>query len=185
MAVYTRYALPALRYHLTVHTVHQGHLEELDMVAQKFIKKWLGIPPRGCTSAGIFSPALLAVKPVSQVYLEGHLAAYVNSNLLADTDTREALKCAEEREGAWTRKSSTIVQCRDIFQEMKGEEECFIPTPDNTNTFTQTVRVEKAKIMITAKKKVADIFKNKSEEAASRLGFQGHRFAGYLCRLGL
>ena len=75
--------------------------------------------------------------------------------------------------GRLTRKSSTVVLCRDIFQEMKGEEECFIPTPDNTNTFTQTVRVEKAKIMSIAKKKVTNIFKKKSEEAASRLGFQG------------
>ena len=74
------------------------------------------------TSAGIFSPALLAVKPVSQVYLEGHLGAYINSNLVADEDTREALKCAEEREGAWTRKSSTVIQCRDIFREMHEEE---------------------------------------------------------------
>ena len=73
VAVYTRYALPSLRYHLTVHTLHQGQLEELHMVAQKFLKKWLGIPARDCTSAGIFSPALLAVRPVSQVYLEGHL----------------------------------------------------------------------------------------------------------------
>ena len=49
MAIYTRYALPALRYHLTVHTVHKCHLEELDMVAQRYLKKWLGIPSRGCT----------------------------------------------------------------------------------------------------------------------------------------
>ena len=27
MAVYTRYALPSLRYHLTVHSLHKCHLE--------------------------------------------------------------------------------------------------------------------------------------------------------------
>ena len=32
------------------------------------------------------------------VYLEGHLGAYINSKLVADSDTREALRCAEERE---------------------------------------------------------------------------------------
>ena len=99
MAIYTRYALPALRYHLTVHTVHKCHLEELDLLAQRYLKKWLGIPSRGCTSAGIFSPLLLGVKPVSQVYLEGHMSAYISSNMVADKDTKEALKCAEEREG--------------------------------------------------------------------------------------
>ena len=33
IAVYTRYALPSLRYHLTVHNMHKTQLEELDMVA--------------------------------------------------------------------------------------------------------------------------------------------------------
>ena len=38
IAVYTRYVLPSLRYHLTVHTVHQTHLDELDNVAQGYLK---------------------------------------------------------------------------------------------------------------------------------------------------
>ena len=33
VAIYTRYALPSLRYHLTVHTMHKTHLEELDLTA--------------------------------------------------------------------------------------------------------------------------------------------------------
>ena len=61
VAVYTRYALPSLRYHLTVHSLHKTHLDELDLLAQKFLKKWLGLPPRGATSEGIFSPLLLGV----------------------------------------------------------------------------------------------------------------------------
>ena len=92
------------------------------MVAQRYLMRWLGLPSRGATSAGIFSPLLLAVNPVS-VYLEGHLGAYVNSNLVADADTREALRCGEEREGAWTKKSSTIIQCRDIFKEVQEGDE--------------------------------------------------------------
>ena len=38
VAVYTRYVLPSLRYHLTVHTVHRKHLDELDNVAQGYLK---------------------------------------------------------------------------------------------------------------------------------------------------
>ena len=88
------------------------------MLAQKYLKKWLGLPARGATSEGIFSPLLLGVKPVSQAYLEGHVSAYINSLLVADIDTKEALKCAEEREGQWTRKSSTLMQCKQILKEM-------------------------------------------------------------------
>ena len=63
VAVYTRYALPSLRYHLTVHSLNKCHLEELDLLAKKFLKKWLGLPSRGATSEGIFSPLLLGVNP--------------------------------------------------------------------------------------------------------------------------
>ena len=72
VAVYNRFLVPSLRYHLTVHNVHKTHLEQLDMAAQRYLKQWLGIPARGCTSLGVFSPAVLGTKPVSQVYLEGH-----------------------------------------------------------------------------------------------------------------
>ena len=41
VAIYARYALPSLRYHLTVHTLHKTHLDELDLLAKKFLKKWL------------------------------------------------------------------------------------------------------------------------------------------------
>ena len=94
--------------------------EELDLAAQVYLKKWLGIPAKGATSAGIFSPMLLGVKPVSQVYLEGHVGAYINSKLVADEDTREALESAEAREAEWTRKTSTIVQCKGIFEEKRN-----------------------------------------------------------------
>ena len=103
VAIYTRYALPSLRYHLTVHNMHKTHLEELDLCEQYYLKRWLGIPAKGATSAGIFSPMLLCVKPISQVYLEGHLGAFINSKLVADEDTQEALENAEEREAEWTR----------------------------------------------------------------------------------
>ena len=65
LAVYTRYLLPSLRYHLTVHTIHKTHLDELDLIAQRYLKKWLGIPARSATAAGIFSPYLIGVKLVS------------------------------------------------------------------------------------------------------------------------
>ena len=67
-----------------MHSLHKCHLEELDLLAKKFLKKWLGVPARGATSEGIFSPLLLGVKPVSQTYLEGHISAYINSILVAD-----------------------------------------------------------------------------------------------------
>ena len=104
---------------------------------------------------------------MSQVYMEGHLGSYINSKLVADFDTKEALRCAEEREGEWVTKS------RDILQEMRTEENCPIPTPDDCANYDRTVRIEKAKIMAEAKKKVEAIFRRKSSQAVGKLGFQG------------
>ena len=56
-----------------------------------------------------------------------------------------------------------------MFKEIKECKDCFIPTPDNKKTFAQTVRVEKTKIMMIGKKKVTDIYKNKSEGVANKL----------------
>ena len=38
VAIYSRYVLPSLRYHLTVHSLNKTHLDELDLVAQRFLK---------------------------------------------------------------------------------------------------------------------------------------------------
>ena len=128
------------------------------MLGQRFLKKWMGIPTRGCTSLGVLDPHLLAIKPVSQVYLEGRLSSYINSTLVADIATQEALRCQEVREGAWVKKSNTIVQCKTIFSEMETEDDCFIPTKKNTSSFQATVQIEMSKIKKVAKLKVAKIF---------------------------
>ena len=132
------------------------------------------VPPIHCLpNKGIFSPWLLGVKPVSQTYLEGHLSAYISSHLVADRDTKEALLNGEQREEGWTRKTSTLIQCREVFSEMKEDNECRIPTPENCSTFAVTVRVEKPKILKAAKEKVAKIYKKHSSEAVEAAPFQG------------
>ena len=93
--------------------------------------------------------------------------------MVADTDTKEALRCAEEREGNWTRKSSTLMECKEIFEEMKEGDECTIPTPENCRTFAATVRIEKPKIMKIAKDKVAKVFAKRSSEKVEATPFQG------------
>ena len=70
--------LPSMRYHLAVHNIHQTHLDQLDMLAQKYLKVWLSIPTRGCTSQGVFNPYMLGIKHVSQVYQEAHTSSYIN-----------------------------------------------------------------------------------------------------------
>ena len=92
---------------------------------------------------------------------------------MADKDTREALRNAEQREEGWTRKTSTLIQCREVFKEMKEGNECRIPTPENCATFAVTVRVEKPLILKAAKVKVAKIYEELSSKAVEAAPFQG------------
>ena len=105
--------------------------------------------------------------------MEGHVSAHINSSLMADSDTKEALRCAVQREGRWTIKSSTVVQCQTILEELGEDDSCFIPTPTNCSSFEATVKVEKLKILKCAKAKVGEMYQKRAQEAAGKVPFQG------------
>ena len=52
---------------------------------------------------------------------------------------KEALAVGVSREEEWSRKSSTICECRDILDEV--EEMCMIPSPSNTYNFDAACRL--------------------------------------------
>ena len=58
ISTYTRYLISSLRYHFSIHTIHQTHLDELDMLANRYLKKWSGIPSRGCTYQPVNIPPI-------------------------------------------------------------------------------------------------------------------------------
>ena len=81
LKIYSRYALISMRYHLSVHDIHKIHLDKLDNIARKFLKKWLNIPSHGASDISIFHPYVLGVKTPSQLYLEGHAGNYTMMRL--------------------------------------------------------------------------------------------------------
>ena len=91
VATYSRYILPSLRFHLSVHNIHQTHIDILDNLASKYLKKWLDIPSRGATNLALFHPLLLGIKLPSQMYLEGHMSNFLNIQLASrDPVVKEA-----------------------------------------------------------------------------------------------
>ena len=172
MATYSRYILPSLRFHLSVHNLHQTHLEELDHLASTSLKKWLDFPSRGVTNLSLFHPHLLGLKLPSQTYLEGHMGNFLNMKLSSsDPVVREAQECQLAREGQWTRKSSTAVQCQEIFNTL--QEECFIPTDENTYDRVTAIKKEMPKLKKAAKKKIQEKNMVKAKKDSSRLEVQG------------
>ena len=76
LAIYSRYALPSMRYFMSVHQINKTHQDKLDTLARKFLKSWLAIPARGATDASIFHPNMLGAKTPSMIYKEATLNNY-------------------------------------------------------------------------------------------------------------
>ena len=171
VAIYTRYILPSLQFHFTVHNIHQTHLDIMDHLAKKFLKSWLSFPKRGATDLGIFHPQLLGIKYPSQVYLECHMGNHISLQLSKDPLVREATACQLEREGAWTKISSTAVECHQLYQQLK--EKHFIPTPENCQNYDAALRLEVPKLKKAGKALVKEKYHKRAQQAAERLEFQG------------
>ena len=74
--IYSRYALPSLRFFFSVHQLHKTHEEKLDSMTRLFLKKWLNIQKHGVTDAAIFHPYMLKIKAPSQLYQKAHAGNY-------------------------------------------------------------------------------------------------------------
>ena len=170
-AVYQRYILPSMRFHLSVHNIHQTHLMALDHTAKRFLKKWLGFPAKGVSDLAIFHPKILGFKRPSQVYKEGHVSNHIQSRLTSDHVTKEALKSRMEREQSWTKQSSTIMACEDIFQQLELDQHLSM-LESNPGHIT-SIRKELPGYKKRAKKVIQDKVLEASQEQARGLVHQG------------
>ena len=171
IATYERYLIISLRYHFSIHTVHQTHLDKLDMIANKYLKKWAGIPARGSTNLSLFHPQLMGLKAPSQLYMEGHAGNLLICKLKADETVQLAIESQLARETNWTRKSSTIVQCQEIIDIVSDNS--FFPTPTNCHNYRSSVASETPKLKKAVKNAILDQVKEKWNKKAQDLEIQG------------
>ena len=167
LAIYERHALPSMRYHLSIHNLHQTHLDALDMIAKTMLKKWLNFPTRGVSDVGIFHPYLLNVKQPSQIYLEGHTNNILLMRLKGDTTVNACLDSQLERENTWKGKSSTAVKSNSIVVPIV--ESTTTSTPPCTLTQKQTIN--KAKKLV--KKSITEDIIDKWNGKVRKLVMQG------------
>ena len=171
--IYSRYALPSLRYHFSVHNIHNTHLEKLDNLAKKFLKKWLDIPSRGATDIAIFHPYLLNIKTPSHLYKEGHAGNYAMMRIKGDFSVNLALDSRLEREQQWSNKSSTISESHQIFSTNIENDRFFVPTSMNTFDVEVSRSIEIPKAKTATKKSIKDELTNLWNEKVQSLTMQG------------
>ena len=120
-SIYVRYLLPALRFMMSVHTVHKTHLDVLDTMTDGYLKKWLGIPSRGANIAPVHLPQGMAIPRFSDVYWKANCSAYSRSRLFGDELVKHALGSTLERESRWTTKQSTVSVCHSVHERVVNE----------------------------------------------------------------
>ena len=159
LAIYERYALPSMRYHLSIHDMHKTHLDGLDKVARTFVKKWLNFPTRGVTDVGIFHPYLLNVKQPSHLYHEGHASNMLLMRLRRDATVNACIESKIERERQWKKKSSTAISSFNIVAPIV---ESMHTTQRSTSR--QTISIAKRQVAKSVNEEVKDNWKNKLEK---------------------
>lgn len=137
LSIYERYALPSMRYHLSIHDMNRNHLDKLDHLAKSFIKKWLNIQSRGVTDTSIFHPYMLNIKRPSHLYLEGHAGNHTLMRFKGDSIVNAALDSKLSRESQWTRKQSTVTTCENLLVNLVDTNQILIPNSSDTLESTQ------------------------------------------------
>ena len=69
--IYQNYLLPSERFMLTIHVLTDTHLQLLDTLTDKAIRKWSGLPT-SATNALFHMQEGLHVKSISELYAEAH-----------------------------------------------------------------------------------------------------------------
>ena len=167
LAVFERYALPSMRYHLSIHDLHETHLAKLDNLTRKYIKQWLNYPTKGVTDVGIFHPYLLKVKQPSQVYKEGHTGNLVLMKLKGDEIVNACIDSKIKRETKWKKKSSTIVESNTLIENLVATNSISL----TTSASTRQANIINVKNVV--RKSVQAHIKDTWNEKVKRLTMQG------------
>ena len=150
-----------MRYYMNVHFIHKTHMEQLDSIARKYLKIWLKIPTHGVTDASIFHPFMLSVKAPSQLYKETHASSYAMLRMKGDIVVNQALDSRLEREGTWTKKSSTVCQSDKIYQDNLANNKFVTPTTETQREKNTLISKAKKAMTLSVKEETLSLWNNK------------------------
>ena len=113
----------------------------------------------------------MGIKSPSQLYMEGHPGNFLMCRLKGDKNVQIALDSQLSRESIWVRKSSTVSQCNQIFEEIS--ENPAIPTPENSYNFVSSLQQQTPILKKAVRDTVLKQFQSQYEKQAQDLQVQG------------
>ena len=170
LKIYCRYLASSFRYILTVCDIRLNHVKKLDLVTDKFLKKWLRVP-KSTTSAFIRHPDGLKIPSFEVLCKEAKVGAVATILLRGDSFVKSSLQQKIDRESELVQKSivceeSLIERTQEILDE--EEEKSFEPLNTKINKITKI-----------SKKEITENFSLKLTEKLKSLKLQG-RYADIL-----
>ena len=111
------------------------------------------------------------IKTPSQLYLEGHAGNYLNCKLKADSVVQLAIESQLSRESQWTVKTSTIVQCDKIFQNVS--ENHLVPRSDNCHNLQSSLASQTPVLKKAVRQEVKAIYLDIWKDRVKQLVSQG------------
>ena len=63
----------------------------------------------------------LNIKSIFHLYIETHTVSHIRTRLRGDSTVNNAINCTLQREGSWTTKGSTAVQCELAYMNAKTQ----------------------------------------------------------------
>ena len=112
--IYHKYFIPSIKFILTIHDLTHTDQQKLNAIANRFLKRWVGVPKSG-TNLIFQMREGLDIPNISQIYQECHALNHASIRLKGDNNVNTCLNNAIERESKYIRKKSTIVQSENIY----------------------------------------------------------------------
>ena len=118
LRMYSRFFLPGLQYALTVHHLGVTHLEKLDALQNRYLRKWLKLPPSA--TRPILSSEVFGFGQISLVVEKARVGAYARMREKADDRVLAVLDCRIAREGTLLKDSmKPTIRADEIYSSVK------------------------------------------------------------------
>ena len=144
------YLIPSKRYILTVHNLTNTELSKLDIVTDKYTKKWAGIP-KSATNVVIHLKEALDIPSISHTYTEAHNVSHARTQLQGEICVNNVIDNTLQREQHFSHKKCTTTEAEIMFKSTLHEQTNSTHIPRFTTKHHQNILITKLRRLLGTK----------------------------------